>query len=410
MGNTEFLMGRFREYYRNAELSLPPRFTRREYGFLFFNRKYFLRHLAFRNKLEIKKFLIENVPRHAYYSTAYYKEPSNKSMEGKGWLGADLIFDLDADHIPETEGMSYREMLGVVKREAQRLVDDFLLNDFGFDEGDLTIAFSGGRGFHIYVRNRDVYTLKSDERREIVSYITGEGMDILDFIDVVQERSKRGGKVRYRYLLYPPDYGGWYGRVTRGILENTRYLRHLYHTYGEEALLREINSVIKNKKFANLLVRDLLKETQDNTKKIDIISQGQRSENLQIFEVLSDKAKDYYLQYLKNKLVIKGEADEPVTTDIHRLIRLIGTLHGKTGFLVKQLTYDEFKEFNPANPRHLLEYVVPDVFREGESRVITHSRVELPFDIAEVDGEECVPDYAAVFLVARGLGDFISRC
>ena len=405
MGNLEYLMGRFREYYKTADIQLPPRFNMREYGFMFFDKKYVLRHLSFRKKKEMRLFLLDNVPKHAYYSTAYYQHPDNKSMEKKGWLGADLIFDLDADHIPETEGMSYQEMLGVVKREAQRLVNEFLLSDFGFDDDDITIAFSGGRGFHIYVRNDDVYTLKSDERREIVNYITGEGVNILSFIKKESYMYRR--KTRVKYLLYPSDAGGWYGKVTREIMKNPKYLLDTYKKYDREALISEISAVLKDKKLANILVREMLKQSKENTTKLEMLARSKESSKLQI---LDDKARDVYLRYIKNKISISGETDEPVTTDIHRLIRLIGTLHGKTGFMVKQLSYSEFKSFEPSNPEDLINMVIPEVFKEGKSRIITNEEIKLPFDVATVNGEKCVPDYVAIFVVARRLGDFIAKC
>ncbi|UCH04291.1 MAG: hypothetical protein JSW05_12080, partial [Candidatus Thorarchaeota archaeon] len=44
-----------------------------------------------------------------------------------------------------------------------------------------------------------------------------------------------------------------------------------------------------------------------------------------------------------------GEIDVPVTHDIHRVIRLIGSLHGKTGFSVIPITRDGLEAFNPLN-------------------------------------------------------------
>ena len=43
------------------------------------------------------------------------------------------------------------------------------------------------------------------------------------------------------------------------------------------------------------------------------------------------------------------EIDEPVTIDIHRLIRYPGSLHGKTGFKVQELTLKQLEDFNPFN-------------------------------------------------------------
>jgi len=212
------------------------------------------------------------------------------------------------------------------------------------------------------------------------------------------------------YHLYPPDTGGWYGKVSRGIRENIGYLHDLYHNYGKEALFHEIYSVLRHKKLANTLVKDLLKEIGPNTKKIDYLYRSERSEKVQILEILSDSARNNYLNYLKEKLRIRGEADEPVTTDIHRLIRLIGSLHGKTGFIVRQLSFKDFLDFNPLNPEHISKYLIPKTFKNGKSKIITEKKVELPFEIQSVEGEECVPDYVAIFLIARNMGSFISRC
>ena len=114
-----FLKTKFSEYYQSTALTLPERFTRREWGFLFLGESYMQRHLAFKRASELKRFLTgkqigqdigtvtvktqrdANIPAHVYYSSAYYNEPSLQPMpeKVKGWLGADLIFDLDDDHL-----------------------------------------------------------------------------------------------------------------------------------------------------------------------------------------------------------------------------------------------------------------------------------------------------------------------
>jgi len=65
-------------------------------------------------------------------------------MQDKKWEGADLIFDLDADKLLTKSVPSYAGMLQEVKDETTKLLD-FLMNDFGFDEKDFSIVFSGGR-------------------------------------------------------------------------------------------------------------------------------------------------------------------------------------------------------------------------------------------------------------------------
>ena len=75
-------------------------------------------------------------------------------MDEKGWLGADLVFDLDADHLEGAHDMTFEEMLAEVKVEFKKLLDSYLLGDFGFDEKDILIVFSGGRGYHAHVRDK----------------------------------------------------------------------------------------------------------------------------------------------------------------------------------------------------------------------------------------------------------------
>jgi DNA primase small subunit len=68
-------------------------------------------------------------------------------------------------------------MLARVKSETMRLLD-FLTDDFGFSGELLDIVFSGGRGYHVHVRDPAVQTLGSAERREIVDYVSGAGLVI----------------------------------------------------------------------------------------------------------------------------------------------------------------------------------------------------------------------------------------
>ena len=79
---------------------------------------------------------------------------SRKQVNGrKKWQGADLIFDLDADHLPEMEevkkgNITFSKLMDYIREQTYRLVHDVLLGDFGLDE-KTCITFSGGRGYHV---------------------------------------------------------------------------------------------------------------------------------------------------------------------------------------------------------------------------------------------------------------------
>src|SRR5512136_2218742 len=138
------------------------------------------RHKSYVSREELADYVRSMVPAHIYHSAAYYQRPGAPTMKEKGWKGADLIFDLDADHLRKAP-KSYRDMLGLVKKETQKLLD-FLLSDFGFSESKVSVVFSGGRGYHIHVRDPRVMSLTSDERREMIDYMTGRGLSIESFI------------------------------------------------------------------------------------------------------------------------------------------------------------------------------------------------------------------------------------
>ena len=99
----DFLKEKFKDYYKDAEITLPPRFTSREWGFLSWRGGIMNRHVKFKSTKEISDYLARVAPAHCYHSVAYYEDPGKNTMIDKQWQGADLIFDLDADHLPEME-------------------------------------------------------------------------------------------------------------------------------------------------------------------------------------------------------------------------------------------------------------------------------------------------------------------
>src|SRR2546427_9208705 len=147
----KFLKAHFRRYYEHTKPILPDRFGRREFGFMFWTAGIVQRHIGFSKEEELKAFLTSRIPAHAYYSSAYYDKPGAPTMEEKGWLGADLIFDLDADHLPGSKAMSYPELLDAGREGIVRLWDRFLAAKLGIPESKMRLVFSGGRVGDIHV-------------------------------------------------------------------------------------------------------------------------------------------------------------------------------------------------------------------------------------------------------------------
>ena len=101
------------------------------------------RHLGFSSAGDLHQILTRSSPPHScFHSTAYYDRPSEWKMADKGWRGADLIFDLDGDHLPGVDALNFPAMLTTIQEQAFRLWNDFLEPDFGFKEEHATFSFS----------------------------------------------------------------------------------------------------------------------------------------------------------------------------------------------------------------------------------------------------------------------------
>ena len=402
----EFMRRAFARYYDSSSVDIPYRFGRREFGFIMFEGGFFKRHMAFEKSGQLQNFMRNAVPRHAYYSTAYYRRPNGAKMADKGWMGADLIFDLDADHIAGAERMTYPEMLAAVKKQFVKLVDDFLNLDFGFDYKDIEIVFSGGRGYHAHIADERVIRLQSHERREIVDYITGVGLDLdrvleKDAAEVAKYKEHR--KIIDVYRLAPKDAGGWKGKISRSIGELLLEMKEMGEKEWVSMMRAEVEEIGKEqvarmsgaKNMGKGTFESLYRELFTKGKYRRILEEG----NLNIFR--SEKQKDLFLFLMLRmlKLSLEGETDEPVTSDIKRLIRLPGSLHGKSALRVIELDRERLDDFNPVVD------AIPDIFREREVKILLKSDTVQPIGEEAGNklyaGEMTAPLYLALFLMGR---------
>ncbi len=84
------------------------------------------RHVGFNTKPELHNYLKTASPHSCFHSTAYYNDPFQTKMVDKGWKGADLIFDLDGDHLPGVSDRDFPSMLELIQEQAWTLWSDFL--------------------------------------------------------------------------------------------------------------------------------------------------------------------------------------------------------------------------------------------------------------------------------------------
>jgi DNA primase small subunit len=369
---TEFLRQRFTDYYKKTSLVAPSSLEQREWGFVLFNplsdAMWMRRHIGFSGRDELFQYIKNIIPRHVYYSTAYYEKPDAGTMADKGWCGADLIFDLDADHIMRGP---YDQMLARVKVETEKLLA-ILIDEFGMDPKTIELVFSGGRGYHVHVKDIAFRGWGSAERRELIDYVCAIGINPAAMLSG-KKPTTPGWPVRYRETLL--EYLHWFGTLPEG--------EAMAHLTALEGIGRESAS-------------SFLKRVEETAGEIERHPTSMILKNRVIQALLSQQEGEFRKRLLSRAAL----ADEPVTTDTKRLIRMPTSLHGGSGMRVQPVEIRNLPDFNP-----LVDAVV---FSLRDIRVDLVHPVTMPMLGSTYElqkGISTVPEAVAVFLCCRGMAE-----
>ncbi|MHA1106162.1 MAG: DNA primase small subunit domain-containing protein [Promethearchaeota archaeon] len=409
MNNEIFLKNLFQAYYQESNKDIPAvsMLDRREFGFLLWDNQFMQRHLGFVQIDDLRKYLIKKSPKHAYSSGSLYNRPDDHDMENKGYLGCDFVIDIDVDHFyteckndhdlwyckecgtngkgmiekcPNCEKLKITRVawicdkcLDIAKKEIIKLIDNFLIPDFALNLEQINIAFSGHRGYHLKIEDPRIRTLTSDQRREIVDYLTGQNIsfEILG----LHEKSSIFGLLK--------DNQGWSHKIMAKL---------------EEILCMdplEIEHFLRDPHWGNLTasrVNSLLNHREDF---LEIINNKKRS--IWSIEGFGLSTWKQLLRAVVKK--VGAEIDE----------------HGKTGFKVQELEYNQLDEFNPLDESN--ELIDPIVFKSKKkiTQKLEITGVKVP--ATKIKGETYgdynwgekieVPHHVAVFLLCKGVAKIV---
>ncbi len=392
----EYLAGRFRDHYRRTDPTPPPGTAEREWGYIPWTEgpeTTMVRHRSLLDLGGVEEFLEREHPRHVYFSAGRYDHPGASTMGEKGWRSSDLVFDLDADHLPgvDPESAGYGEMLDACK-DALLCLLDLLESDFGFE--DLTIAFSGGRGYHVHVRDPGVRELDREARREVVDYVRG---DVVFEALVARETVAGVGRETPAEKRTLRTRGGWSARAHRRIVAFVEELLELDDDAASERL-QDLEGIGEGR------AASILRAARENTAEI-------RRRNVDVHPDFLRLARTLTERTLADE---SAPIDEPVTTDVHRLIRLPGSLHGGSGLEVKRIDRADVEGFEP------LADAVPETFVGQEIRVrVRETPAPGPGDASEVrlrgnsftiaEGTQYLPEHVGVFLMTRGRAEKVEE-
>lgn len=365
-----------------------------------------IRHMQFEDEVSLRDYLVDETPAHVYYSSAYYKKPQAPDMNKKGWSGADLIFDVDADHIPtkckndhdtwvcldcNTKGAGFPpesclscgkkrietttwvcdKCLDVTKNEVFKLLDEYLIPDFGISLKDTEICFSGHRGYHLHVLTESLRCLTSDGRREIADYVRGLGLN----------PKLLGFRVLSNEPLIGPDIRdhSWRGRIAKSI-----------YTYLSRCNIEDLKQVIGSKKAASKFCQNKDRILNELTKSPSWWGGLKRVGLEEINRIAGDSIKE-----------ILCNIDERVTIDVKRLIRYPNTLHGKSGLKSCRITYNDLESFDPLRDAVAFKDGIIKVYVREAPRVSIGNHEVGPLKEAEVE----VPKALGIYLICKGAAE-----
>jgi DNA primase small subunit len=247
-----------------------------------------------------------------------------------------------------------------------------LTEEFGMDKKAIVLVFSGGRGYHVHIRDLAFRSWGSAERRELIDYVCGIGIDPAAML-TGKTIPLPGWQQRYRESLL--EYLRWIGSMPEG--EAMAHLTAMAGIGKESAatFLKKREAIISDigHRPSGMIMKDRV---------LGIIAGQQEGE------------------FKKRLLSRAALADEPVTTDTKRLIRMPTSLHGGSGMRVQPLELRDLHDFNP-----LVDAVV---FGNRDVRVDQKFPLKMPMLGSTYElqkGINTVPEAVAVFLCCRGMAE-----
>ena len=398
MMEEQLLLNNFREFYQKQEVMVPE-VSQREFGVGGFGKKIAKRHISFSSQQQLNSFLKEKVPLFISYSIAYYEKPASTPMNKKGFLGADIVYEFDADDLKtackqkhdswscpkcsasgkgavdncpkcgsavQKDEWFCPECLGETKKQVFRLLD-FLQNDFGFTQG-ISVNFSGNAGFHIHIRSNELKHLGNEARIELLDYLTAKDFDF----------AKHGfGESGKMFLCpLPQESKGWGKRLLQGII-------NLF----EEADAEKIAA------FGGISYAKAKKLIENK----ELVLKSIKEKGI-LFSIPGRKNKQFWLSLLQHLLEQNSlDIDRQTSVDIRKIIRVPETLHGGTGLLAKKVEIQDLCKFRPLDDAVVFSDKSVKIFINSAPKFYLRKEWFGPFEKQEAE----LPLYAAIYLVGR---------
>jgi len=352
-----YLKSAYRAYYYRAgdSIGFPDQIKSREFGYIPFGGG-MVRHLSFKSSGDATVEILRQSPSSVYCSNATYESPT-LPMESKGWKGAELIFDVDATDIPTSCKKGH----------------DFWYCEKCHSSGKLPRP-------HVCPRCKGPTADFHGTCRFCLDAAREHTLRVIDFL--------------------AEDFGVKAKDIVGFFSGNRGYHLQVYdsrfHPLDQKARAEICDYMLGSSLPPSQTVAATLRRRPSGSQAAAF---GWMRRIATYAQSKSDSSRT--VQKLVSEAVVSQRAmiDASVTTDIHRVFRLAGTLHGNTGMAKTKV--DSFESFDPERD--------PVVLGEEETRISVSFYPKFsmkgqtfgPFSFQTVS----LPSYAAVPILTRGFGE-----
>jgi DNA primase small subunit len=404
--NINFIKNEFQNYYKNNLVESVININKREFGIGEYGKKISARHLCFNSNDDLNYYLRTNTPFFISYSTSYFKYPERRPMDNKEWLGSDIVYEFDSDDFDlpchnqhnvwkctnekcNESGFGNKlfcpkcnsntkitqwvcdNCLGFAKKETLRLID-FLESEFNLDASTFIISFSGSKGYHIRITDKNIINLSKSARLQLVDYIKGNNLNL----------EKLGYKLEKKqwFCPKPNNLKGWSKKIMNYILFTINLdKKELINTFNIGS--KKAQTIIDNKEvILNSLYNNFLWSNFNG-------------------------ANSFWTQVLKKSIINNSfDIDSSSSVDIYKIMRTPNTIHGGSGFLSNLIkNTDSLKDFNV-----FYDPIILDTKNTRKLRIIQQTpkfKFLNNYYGPYKDGEVIEVSIAqAIFLILKGVG------
>ena len=328
VATTSFLSDAFRAYYARRPSFRVDDATQREWMVdPFVGRLH--RHIAVAGQDGVAALLAQENPWNVYHSLACYTNPGTNNMADKhrGRLRWQVLVDIDVKPEPRLDGLGHETLSEALVRAKQQFLGTLLIleDELGVRPSEHEMCFSGAKGYHARITGAEFQRLPPEARAEIGRLIGGTNTALRDLFPALHGP--------HPLLPLQQPTGGLKRRIYLAMMR----IRTMAATRPRPAALLGLCQRYN----PTIALPDSILDRIATTAPQDLLDRRDESEVVGIWHRMA--------QHLACPSV-----DQSAIADVSRMVRLQGSLNGKTGLMCKPLqTIDEVQAFDPlvdANP------------------------------------------------------------